>query len=259
LLISGDKEEALGKLDAAIELYRRYHAGQRWIDRVAADRKRAADTLRQPRVFTTETAVGRPAAGFFRREGDYWVVSMGSTAHRIKDAKGLHYIAHLLRNRGLEIAVTDLAGLSSSSTRSIHSLGLSGADRENFSAIRNDLGDAGPRLDTKAKADYVRRIKELNAELDEAERFNDFGSSQRIKEERGLLASELKASLGKGGIDRRFASHRERARSTVSKRIRFTIHRIRRFDPQLADHLDQSIRTGFACAYLPNETIDWQF
>jgi tetratricopeptide (TPR) repeat protein len=255
LINFGDKEDALNKLDAAIELYRRYQAGQRWIDRVAADRARAADALSQPASFIS---AANGAIGLFRLEGDYWTVSMGTTVHQIKDARGLHYIAHLLRNKGLELAATDLANLVSSSTRSIPSQTVGAGDRKNFSTIRKDLGDAAPRLDAKAKADYARRIKELNVELDEAERFNDFGSLQRIKEERDLLVSELKAALGKGGIDRRIASHRERARSTVSKRIRFTIHRISRFDPQLADHLDQSIRTGFACAYLPSETVEWQ-
>jgi tetratricopeptide (TPR) repeat protein len=35
---------ALEKLDGAIDLYRRYGAGQRWIERVEADRRRAVDT-----------------------------------------------------------------------------------------------------------------------------------------------------------------------------------------------------------------------
>jgi hypothetical protein len=39
--------------------------------------------------------------------------------------------------------------------------------------VRLDLGDAGFLLDAAAKAAYQSRIKELRAELDEADAFHD--------------------------------------------------------------------------------------
>ena len=126
-------------------------------------------------------------------------------------------------------------------------------------AIRSDLGDAGPHLDARAKADYSRRIKELHAELAEAERFNDIGRAERNRLEIEVLAAQLKAASGLGGIDRKAASHAERARSAVSKRIRFAIRQIQKSSPALGDHLSRAIRTGYHCIYQPTASINWQF
>ena len=56
------------------------------------------------------SAKPRPSAegNVFRREGEYWTIAYDGTVFRLKDAKGLHYIAHLLRHPGLEIHVADL-------------------------------------------------------------------------------------------------------------------------------------------------------
>src|SRR4029453_2003933 len=45
-----------------------------------------------------------------RREGDYWTVAYGDVVARMKDLKGFHYLAHLLRSPGQEIHVLDLIG-----------------------------------------------------------------------------------------------------------------------------------------------------
>jgi hypothetical protein len=44
----------------------------------------------------------------------------------------------------------------------------------------------------------------------------------------------------------------ERARASVTRAVRFAMVRIREHEPQLAEHLDRSIRTGTYCAYLPD-------
>jgi len=44
----------------------------------------------------------------FRREGDYWTVAYERTVVRLKDAKGLHYIAYLLGHPGQNVHVCDL-------------------------------------------------------------------------------------------------------------------------------------------------------
>jgi len=45
----------------------------------------------------------------FRREGDYWTVTYEGKTSRLKDAKGFHYIAHLLAHSGEEIGAHDLS------------------------------------------------------------------------------------------------------------------------------------------------------
>jgi hypothetical protein len=48
--------------------------------------------------------------GVFRKEGEYWTVGDGRKSFRLKDSKGLGYLAHLLRHPGAEFHVLDLAG-----------------------------------------------------------------------------------------------------------------------------------------------------
>jgi hypothetical protein len=252
LVNAGERTSALDKFDAAIDLYRRHCAGPRWIDRVAGDRRRALDTTtprdaaRQGGCTTTLYTICQ--------EGDYWVISCSDKTVRLRDAKGLHYLAYLLRNPRVEVPATYLAALNNCSP----SGSIEPSNAPDF-AIRSDLGDASPHLDARAKADYAGRIKELRAELAEAERFNDIGRAERFRNEMGVVADQLRAATGLGGINRRAASHAERARSTVSKRIRFAIRQLQKSSPALGDHLSKAIRTGYSCIYQPTETINWQF
>ena len=39
--------------------------------------------------------------GTFRREGEFWTINYDATTFRLKDAKGLRYIAYLLSHPGI--------------------------------------------------------------------------------------------------------------------------------------------------------------
>src|SRR5262245_47571063 len=51
-----------------------------------------------------------PADGVFRREGDYWAVQYTGPGFYLRDSKGLHYLAALLRQPGKEWPAPELAG-----------------------------------------------------------------------------------------------------------------------------------------------------
>jgi len=178
----------------------------------------------------------------FRREGEYWTIEFEGTVARLKDAKGLHYIAHLLRHPGQEFHVRDLVALDAEPRQA--ALGASDATHQ-------DLGDAGAVLDAQAKAAYRGRLEELRAEIEEAERFNDPGRSARAREEIEFITDQLSAAVGLGGRDRKAASDAERARLAVTKRIRAALERIRQANPVLAHHLTGAITTGYFCSYAP--------
>src|SRR3954452_20392107 len=44
------------------------------------------------------------------REGEYWTVANGGAVTRIRDCKGLGYLAHLLARPHVEIHASDLVG-----------------------------------------------------------------------------------------------------------------------------------------------------
>lgn len=64
--------------------------------------------------------------------------------------------------------------------------------------------------------------------------------------------------MGLGGRDRRLGDEKERARKAVSARIGDAIDRIERANPQLAQHLRNSVQTGTWCTYAPAEPTRWR-
>src|ERR1700757_4325403 len=55
-------------------------------------------------------SVGSAQKGVFHKEGEYWAVAYGGNSFRLKDTKGLGYLAHLLRHPATEFHVLDLVG-----------------------------------------------------------------------------------------------------------------------------------------------------
>jgi tetratricopeptide (TPR) repeat protein len=203
-------------------------------------------------------AAGGPRAAF-RREGDYWTVVYEGSLVRIRDSKGLRYLAALLANPGREFHVIDLEGqrqaeVTAATARSVRWSGSGELE------ARSDLGDAGAMLDATAKAAYKARLEDLQSELSEAESFNDLARVGRAKEEIDFLTRELARAVGLGGRDRRAASHAERARLNVTRAIRAAMGNLSQANPALGQHLSSTIRTGRYCSYTPDPRaeITWE-
>jgi CheY-like chemotaxis protein len=172
----------------------------------------------------------------FHHEGELWTISFEGATFRLRDTKGLHYIADLLREPGRERHALDLVAA--------HGGGEEGA--------RPAASDAGPILDTESKMQYRARLDELAAELHEAERNNDRERAARAREEREVLLEHLASAVGLGGRDRRAASDAERARVSVTRAIKAVLQRIGEHSPALEQHFETTIRTGQFCAYVPD-------
>ena len=135
------------------------------------------------------------AAMQFRREGDYWTIAFDGKVVRMRDAKGLGYLARLLRHPHREFHVLDL--LTGDAPR--------GATRATGRS-RAATTDAGAVLDEPAKHAYRGRIAELEAEVEQSRRWNDPERAARAEAELDALTRELAGALGLGGRDRRAAS-----------------------------------------------------
>ena len=83
-----------------------------------ANRAEAGAVMRQlgleaghpPRSESSTPVDGGPAEGAFRREGDYWTIEYAGAVCYLRDAKGLHYLAALLRHPGREWPALELTG-----------------------------------------------------------------------------------------------------------------------------------------------------
>jgi hypothetical protein len=200
-----------------------------------------------------EPLVGREAAaGEMVREGDYWTVVFGERELRVRDSKGMGYLAELLSRPGTEITALQLAAARSPGPATARGL--------EDGAGPGVEGDLGPVLDARAKAQYRERLAELRADGDEAEAFHDLERAARARAEYQLVAGELASAVGLGGRDRRAGSPQERARLNVTRAIKTSIQRLAKHDPALAAHLAATVRTGRACVYRPERAapVGWR-
>jgi pimeloyl-ACP methyl ester carboxylesterase len=184
-------------------------------------------------------------ATLFRREGEYWTVAFGGKVVRMRDAKGLGYLARLLRHPHREFHVLDL--LAGDAPR-----GSSTAREDGLAAATSD---AGAVLDVPAKHAYRERIAELEGEIEQARGWNDVERTARAEGELDALTRELASALGLGGRDRRGASDSERARVSVTKAVRGAVRRLEDQHPELGRHLSLAVHTGTFCAYDPDPRV----
>ena len=101
---------AAEKFDAAIEIYRSRGVGPRFIECCASrqDARAGPKTTQPTSVRSASRSTESKVTGAFRREGEFWTISYLATTFRLKDAKGLRYIAYLLARPGQRIHVHDL-------------------------------------------------------------------------------------------------------------------------------------------------------
>ena len=232
----GDRTRALAFLESALATAREcgLHVLEKKLQATIAD---SGFAVRTP----SAAPAPAPAEAVFRRDGDFWTLVYEGGALRLKDSKGLQYIAVLLRQEGKEIHAADLASGQGVSTEGAR-----------------DRGDAGEILDAQARSEYRQRVEDLEAELEEATRWSDVGRAARLREEIDFLKDELSAAFGVGGRSRKAGDVTERARKAVASRIRDTIERIRKEHRPLALHLENAIRTGAYCSYEPDRSPGWK-
>ncbi len=167
-------------------------------------------------------------AAELRRDGEIWTIRFAGRVARLASAKGLDDLAHLLGSPGDEVHVLTLLGAPDPTSG----------------------GDAA--LDRAALASYRRRLAEIDAELDDA----DPSRRARLGAEREALLARVAADTGLGGRVRRLADPAERARKTVTARIRDAIRRIGAVHPELGAHLADAVATGVFCSY--RGSVPWR-
>lgn len=187
-----------------------------------------------------------PGMWAFYRRGDIWTVGPTGGQVQMRHAKGLSHVARLLAAPRVEFHALDLVAGPQDRGPSAAVAVASGME-----VRARGEGDAGPLLDSEAKAAYRARVNELQEEIDEAEAFNDPERAARAREELGFLARELAGAVGLGGRDRKASSDTERARVNVTRAIRTALKRISDHDAPLGRGLGMAIRTGTFCVYDP--------
>ena len=193
------------------------------------------------------------AASEFRLEGELWAIAFDDRACRLRDSKGMRYIAHLLARPGVDVHALELLAAGERQLTAARRIQVEAED-----LAGPGLGDTGEILDGRARAAYRERLDDLSQELEQAEAFADPERADRARREMEFLASELHAAIGLGGRARRGASGAERARQSVTKAVKSARERIAEHNDALGDHLAGALQTGTYCAYVPRAATDWR-
>jgi predicted ATPase len=178
-----------------------------------------------------------PTAPSMVLEGEVWTLRYQGQAVRLRDSRGLRFIAMLLADPGREFHVLDLMAPAGG---------------------RLVVSDSGAAIDPAARDAYRRRVEELRRVIDEAQGGGDQEQEAQAREELGFIGRELAAAYGLTGTARRLDDPAERARKAVSNRIRDAVARVEANQPALGRHLRASIRTGTFCSYQPERAVAWE-
>ncbi|MEU9691473.1 ATP-binding protein [Amycolatopsis japonica] len=198
---------------------------------VVARVTRAREDARTPAAPTAE----------FRRDESVWTLRFDGVTTHLPDSKGLRDLHFLLGRPGSEVTAVRL---------------LDPEGGEVVVAAKSLGGDAV--LDDEAKARYRARLDELDELIDTATGLGQDARAAALDRERDALLAELRSAAGLGGRTRRLGDEAERARKTVTARIRDTLRKLDEQHPALAAHLRASVTTGSSCRYAPEDKVPWR-
>lgn len=193
----------------------------------------------------------RPARAVFRTEGGTRVVEFAGRTARLTDLVGLRHLARLLAEPGREFHVLDLVAVAR---------GVVPAASEEVSREGRTIAGTGlPVLDDEARTAYRRRLAEIEEDLAAAEADHDLARIELAGRDRDYLVAELRRDVGLGGRPRTTGSHSERARTSVTRALRYAIRRLEPVHPELASHLRNTVHTGTYCSYTPEvgSPVEW--
>lgn len=207
----------------------------------------AGPSAGEPAGSSAGASVGAPAgtrtvpSAEFRRNGPVWQLRWDGVTVHVPDAKGLRDLHSLLGLPGTDVPAVQL-------------LAPEGGD---LVVAAGQLG-GDPVLDEEAKRRYKEHLARLDAEIDRAAARDDARGVAKYDRERQALLDQLRSAAGLGGRTRRLGDQTERARKTVTARIRDTLRKLDTLHPALAAHLKASVTTGTTCAYRPEHSPDWR-
>jgi tetratricopeptide (TPR) repeat protein len=241
---SGNRDAATMEWQAARAAFDDFGAA-RWVDRLdgllAGERPDPAPAD-VPRA--TTPVPGAPLTAALTLDGDTRIVCFQGRTALVRDLKGFRYLARLVAQPGREFHVLDLVAVEE---------GTLPVDRpERPAGLDTDAGAGLPVLDRQAREAYRRRLAEVDEDIADAERMHDVGRLELAQRDREYLLAELSSAVGLGGRARVVGSTAERARTSVTRSLRYAIRRLAEHHPSLATHLERAVHTGTYCSYEPD-------
>ena len=251
---SGNGEGALLDRRAAQQSFESFGA-LLWSERAAL----AAD-LGDDRFASAHPSSG-PSTGvetcLFSCDGDIRTIRFDGDTVLLHDLKGLRYLQRLLAEPNREFHVLDLVAVERGTLPTVPV--VPAGDAVNGGFVTDGGSHAGLHLDDQAREAYRRRLIDIDDDIDDAVRSNDVGRICLAQSDREYLIQELSRAVGLGGRTRHAGATTERARTSVTRSIRYAMTRIAERHPPLGRHLRQAINTGTYCEYKPDPRVPLQW
>lgn len=244
---AGRAAMAHSEREAAIQGFERYGA----IARAAQLRSEALHAHESP---DSAADLAQHHASF-RLVGDIRTVVFAGRSVSRPDLKGFRYLARLLEEPGREFHVLDLTAVEQGTLPTGRMAVVGPPDVDDASRV------GIPVLDQQARTAYRRRLAEIEEDIEDARRCNDIGRVALAEGDREFLIAELSRAVGLGGRLRSVGSDVERARSAVTRTLRYAVERLSTEMSDLGAHLSTSLNTGTYCSYRPDPIapITWSF
>jgi tetratricopeptide (TPR) repeat protein len=181
------------------------------------------------------------------RDGDWWTAGCGDTRVRLRDTKGMRYLADVVAHPGVERHAMDLVDL------------VEGVAAPDTRIDRRTLGDAGQLLDAQSRTLYRRLVAELRDQVEDALDAGDDDRAAALQTELDALITQLARAFGLGGRERKASDAAQKARLNVTRALRAAIAKLQEALPGPGAVLDRRVRTGMFCAYepQPEDEILW--
>jgi len=234
--------------DRTIQIITAYQPGEKWQEvstlRDTSGNAGAREASSSSSSSNTKTCV-------FQRGTKVWTLSFDGTTVHVPELAGMNYIAELLRRPRTPIDADTLVGTAhenadASPEASEERVVLAGAALPGI-----------PMTDAKAIKAVKAELSKRKGELKDCPA--DDARSTQLQREISQLQNYLVQVKGQHGRPRTTGGITSRARSRVKHAIDRAITRIAEQHLPLANHLQDSIRTGNSPVYMPAEVPDWQF
>jgi hypothetical protein len=197
----------------------------------------------------------QPERNLFAKRGEWTFHFSGKDMTLNGNLQGPAFIRRLMMTPHQEIHVEqlwkDVFGNGEGNFAQIESGAEEGWD--SFLSSGDDI------LDATGKADYQKRLLQLNRDRAAAESANDTAWLERINEETEAISTLLLKAVDGKGRPRKVGNERDRLRKRISKNITKSIELIARSHRELGDHLKMFVGMGEYMSYRPSESIQWSF
>ncbi len=215
-----------------------------------------AFAIKQLSPSASSTTPQTSAPNAFRIENGRWKIRFNGHEIQRRRSVALTYVHALLKNPYGSISPTELLAAhygENSKSKSEREFKEEGHTELELST-QGDFGE--PVVSHAGRRRILAALRELKGELTE---LKDAGETQ-LAYEKAEEVEKLEEYLDKTrfhGHGSRFCNRADRDRKSVSMAIARAINDLAQDHPALARHLDNSIRTGKECTYVPETEVKW--